>query len=189
MQKPSPAQVRQLTRIARLITSGKYANVTHNGRDTTAKALAARNLVELVAVEKPTYGHVADVVITDAGWDWLEANTEIVRPVAEQPVKAPKNLRPDWKSAIATRSDGVPPTVPVRLSDKKLLIRKLAHLAEMYDDTAMIIRTNAAGATGEGAEVAREIAADLATMFARDNGRFDRSRFMDACGFGDPNGN
>lgn len=36
---------------------------------------------------------------------------------------------------------------------------------------------------------AQEIANGLATMFAIDNGRFDREKFMDACGLGNPNGN
>lgn len=40
-----------------------------------------------------------------------------------------------------------------------------------------------------GLSAAREIASNLANMFARDNGRFSRSQFMDACGLGDPNGN
>jgi hypothetical protein len=35
----------------------------------------------------------------------------------------------------------------------------------------------------------REVAENLATMFKRDNGRFDRTRFLNACGVGDPNGN
>ena len=36
---------------------------------------------------------------------------------------------------------------------------------------------------------AKAIAEDLASMFGRDNGRFDRTRFLNACGVGDPNGN
>lgn len=38
-------------------------------------------------------------------------------------------------------------------------------------------------------EAAREIARGLANMFRADNGLFDRAKFMDACGLGDPNGN
>jgi hypothetical protein len=29
----------------------------------------------------------------------------------------------------------------------------------------------------------------MAGVFGRGNGRFDRARFMDACGLGDPKGN
>lgn len=35
----------------------------------------------------------------------------------------------------------------------------------------------------------RTIAGDLAYMFKRNDSRFNLLRFMDACGFGDPNGN
>jgi hypothetical protein len=35
----------------------------------------------------------------------------------------------------------------------------------------------------------RAVAFGLAGMFAADNWHFDRARFMDACGLGDPNGN
>jgi hypothetical protein len=38
-------------------------------------------------------------------------------------------------------------------------------------------------------QTARYIAYDLADMFAADNYHFDRTRFMNACGFGNPNGN
>jgi hypothetical protein len=44
--------------------------------------------------------------------------------------------------------------------------------------------------SGDGALfAAKAIAEDLASMFGRDNGRFDRTRFLNACGVGDPNGN
>lgn len=36
---------------------------------------------------------------------------------------------------------------------------------------------------------AQEIANGMADMFAYENGRFDRQRFMNAAGLGDPNGN
>ena len=38
-------------------------------------------------------------------------------------------------------------------------------------------------------EALREVAEGMGAVFGRDNGRFDRNRFMDAAGFGDPNGN
>jgi hypothetical protein len=38
-------------------------------------------------------------------------------------------------------------------------------------------------------QAAQEIANGMANMFAYDNGRFDRDRFMNACGLGNPNGN
>lgn len=38
-------------------------------------------------------------------------------------------------------------------------------------------------------ESLRDVAEGLAAVFGRDNGSFNRARFMDAAGFGDPNGN
>jgi hypothetical protein len=49
-----------------------------------------------------------------------------------------------------------------------------------YERAAMVIREND---NGQGSEVAKGIARGLATMFKQDNGSFDRSRFMSACGF------
>lgn len=38
-------------------------------------------------------------------------------------------------------------------------------------------------------DAVRGVADGFANMFGRENFRFDRARFMDACGLGDPNGN
>lgn len=57
-----------------------------------------------------------------------------------------------------------------------------------YTETAKIISNTLEDAKSvEGA--ARMIAQRLADMFKADNRAFDKAKFLDACGVGDPNGN
>lgn len=63
-----------------------------------------------------------------------------------------------------------------------------------YVETAAAIKYSLDGLGGKvRQEVRREtalsIAKDMANMFRADNSNFDRAKFMDACGLGDPNGN
>lgn len=51
-----------------------------------------------------------------------------------------------------------------------------------YVEVAAILRGHIVGAGADEAATARLIAYDLAGMFARDNGAFDRGRFYTACG-------
>lgn len=60
-----------------------------------------------------------------------------------------------------------------------------AEIIKAEVDAAVYLPTS-----GDGALLAaRGIANGLANMFADDNHHFNRARFMDACGLGDPNGN
>ena len=53
-----------------------------------------------------------------------------------------------------------------------------------YREVAEIIRVAVNHAeTYDGTSTARMIADEMASMFKRDNGLFDRDRFMTACGF------
>ena len=56
-----------------------------------------------------------------------------------------------------------------------------------YEAVASIIdsRRNEAEFAVEGEDIVFDIANDLATYFFQDNGRFDRDRFLEACGYTD----
>lgn len=57
-----------------------------------------------------------------------------------------------------------------------------------YTETAAVITNVREDAkTVDGAT--RMLAEGLARMFKADNSNFNREKFMDACGLGDPNGN
>lgn len=60
-----------------------------------------------------------------------------------------------------------------------------------YRETAVSIADAVSRANGNkvAKATAYTIADRLAFMFKSDNPRFDRNQFMDACGFGDPDGN
>jgi hypothetical protein len=69
--KLSQTMGQYLTNVA--ATQAKYGSdrVVFNGRNTTAKALVSRGLLELTDHPKPTYGASHILVITAAGWSWL----------------------------------------------------------------------------------------------------------------------
>jgi hypothetical protein len=58
-----------------------------------------------------------------------------------------------------------------------------------YQETAAIISAERAvwDHTPQVQTALREVAGELAAMFKRDNSRFDRSKFMEAAGFGEGN--
>lgn len=63
-----------------------------------------------------------------------------------------------------------------------------------YREAADVVNSAHTGDTGHPAdavrlETARDIAKGLARMFKIDNSNFDREKFMDACGLGEPDGN
>jgi len=64
-----------------------------------------------------------------------------------------------------------------------------------YEETAAALKWALDGAPSTPVrqavrrETVESIAKDLANMFRADNSNFDRAKFMDAAGVGDPNGN
>src|SRR5882757_1465606 len=110
----SPKMAEALASVAQYLTSSRQHIASYNGRNTTVKALISRGLLVKVDIEGPTYGHLANIEISAAGWVWLKDNAGIERPAdagrltleeawadAEQIAEDDRTAAADWDAAYA----------------------------------------------------------------------------------------